>query len=56
MLSVKRISEKFDFHQNTVRAWVTRDGLRCVRHGPGGKIFIREDDVKVFIKEWYEEE
>lgn len=56
MLSVKRISERYDFHPNTVRAWVTRDGLRHVRRGPGGKIFIRQDDVEAFIKEWYEEE
>ena len=55
MLSVKRISEKYGFHPNTVRAWVTRDGLRHVRHGRGGKIFIRQDDVEAFIKEWYEE-
>ena len=55
MLSVKRISERYDFHPNTVRAWVTRDGLRHVRHGRGGKIFIRQDDVEAFIKEWYEE-
>jgi len=56
MFSVKHISKKYDFHLNTVRAWVTRDGLRCVRHGPGGKIFIREDDVEDFIKKWYKEE
>jgi hypothetical protein len=56
MLSVKRISEKYGFHPNTVRSWVTRDGLRHVRHGPGAKIFIRQDDVEAFIKEWYETE
>jgi len=56
MLSVKRISEKYDFHPNTVRAWVTRDGLRHVRHGRGGKIFVRQDDVERFIRQWYEEE
>jgi len=54
MLSVKRISEKYGFHPNTVRSWVTRDGLRHKRHGPGGKIFVRQDDVEVFMKEWYE--
>jgi len=56
MLSVQLISEKYDFHPNTVRAWVTRDGLRHVRHGPGGKIFIRQDDVERFIKYWYPED
>jgi len=55
MLSVKRISEKYGFHPNTVRNWVNRDGLRHVKHGPGGKIFIRQDYVEAFIKEWYEE-
>ncbi len=55
MLSVRAISKKYDFHPNTVRAWVTRDGLKHVRHGRGGKIFIRQDDVEAFIKEWYEE-
>ena len=55
MLSVKRISEKYNFHPNTIRSWVTRDGLRHVRHGPGAKIFIRQDDVEAFLKEWYEE-
>ena len=56
MLSVKSISERYDFHPNTVRAWVTRDRLRHIRYGPGGKIFIRQDDVERFIKFWYEED
>jgi len=55
MLSVKRISEKYGFHANTVYAWVTRDRLRHVRHGPGRKIFIRQDDVEAFIQQWYED-
>jgi len=55
MLSVKHISQKYRFHPNTVYAWVTRDGLRHVRHGPGGKIFIRQDDLERFIQQWYEE-
>jgi len=56
LLSVKSISEKYNFHPNTVRSWVTRDGLRHIRYGPGGKIFIREDDVERFIKFWYPED
>jgi len=56
MLSVKLISERYDFHPNTIRAWVTRDGLRHTRHGPGGKIFVRQDDVERFIKFWYSED
>jgi DNA-binding transcriptional MerR regulator len=55
MLSVRAISEKYDFHPNTIRAWVNRDGLRHVKHGRGGKIFIRQDDVERFIRQWYEE-
>ena len=55
MLSVKRISDRYGFHPHTVRSWVTRDRLKHVRHGPGGKIFIRQDYVEAFIKEWYEE-
>ena len=54
MLSVTRISKKYGFHPNTVRSWVTRDGLKAVRHGPGRKIFIKQDDVEAFIKRWYE--
>jgi len=53
LLSVESISAKYDFHPNTVRAWVIRDGLRHIRHGPGRKIFIRQDDVERFIKFWY---
>ena len=56
LLSVESISAKYDFHPNTVRAWVTRDGLRHIRHGPGRKIFIRQDDVEQFIKFWYPED
>ena len=56
LLSVESMSAKYDFHPNTIRAWVTRDHLRHVRHGPGGKIFIREDDVERFIKFWYPED
>jgi len=55
MLSVKQIHKKYDFHPNTIRAWVNRDGLRHVRHGPGGKIFIRQDYVEKWVKQWYEE-
>ena len=55
MLSVDQISKKYDFHPHTIRSWVNRDSLRADRHGPGRKIFIRQDDVEAFIKEWYEE-
>ena len=55
MLSVNQISKKYDFHPHTIRAWVRRDGLHAEKHGPGGKIFIRQDDVEAFIQEWYEE-
>jgi uncharacterized protein YjcR len=56
MLSVSAISKKYDFHPNTVRSWVSRDGLRHVRHGKGNKIFIRKSDVERFIGTWYEED
>ena len=55
LLSVKSISERYGFHPNTIRAWVTRDGIRHIRYGPGAKIFIRQDDVERFIKFWYPE-
>ena len=54
-LSVKEISERYNFHPNTVRAWANRDGLRHVRRGPGGKLYIREGHVRRFIRTWYEE-
>ena len=54
MLSVRLISQRYGFHPHTVRAWVNRDGLKAVKHGPGGKMFIRQDDVEEFIKGWYE--
>lgn len=54
MLSVKRISDKYGFHPNTVRSWVNRDGLKAVKHGPGNKLFIRQDDVEDFINTWYD--
>ena len=54
-LSVNEISKRYRFHPNTVRAWVSRDGLKHVRRGPGGKIYIREGHVERFIRNWYEE-
>lgn len=54
LYSVKDISEKYDFHPNTIRAWVHRDGLRCYRKGRGGRILIREDDLLAFLAKWYE--
>jgi len=54
LYSVAEISKKFDFHPNTVRLWVHRDGLRHYRKGPGRKILIREDDLNQFFDEFYE--
>jgi len=54
MLSVKRVAEKYGFSIHTVYNWVHRDGLKHVKHGPGGKIIIRQYDVEAFIKKWYE--
>jgi len=56
MLSVESISAQYGFHPNTIYKWVARDGLRCVRQGPGKKIFIRQDYVDRFIKLWYPED
>lgn len=53
MLSVERISELYDFHPNTIRSWVKQDGLRHTKQGPGGKIYIRKEDVERYIKLWY---
>lgn len=52
--SVEEIGELYDFHPNTVRSWIRRDGLRHYRKGPGGKILIREDDLNRFFDEFYE--
>jgi len=52
--SIEEISEQFDFHPNTVRSWVHRDGLRHYKKGPGGKILIREDDLNEFFDKYYE--
>ena len=54
MLSVQEISSLHGFHPNTIRAWVSRDGLRCYRKGRGGKVLIREDDLSEFLAKWYE--
>jgi len=53
MLSVKAIAQRYGFHENTVRRWVTEDELRCIRYGPGNKIFIAEGDVDDFIQKYY---
>jgi len=53
MLSVKLVAKEYGFHQNTVRRWVTQDGLKCIRYGPGNKIYIAEKDVEKFIKRYY---
>ena len=53
MLSVERISQLYGFHPNTVRSWVNIDGLRHIRRGAGGKIYIRQEDVERHLKLWY---
>ena len=53
MFSVREISRKYGFHENTVRRWVTKDGLQSIRYGPGNKIHIAEDEVSNFIKKYY---
>lgn len=54
LLSVDAISKKYKFHPNTIRTWVNKDDLRHIRRGPGRKIYIRQDDVEQFVREWYE--
>jgi len=53
MLPVREIARRHGFHENTVRRWVVDDGLKCVKCGPGGKIFIAEKDVVKFIRKYY---
>ena len=53
MLSVREIARRYGFHENTVRCWVTEDGLKCVRYGPGNKIFIAEKDAYKFVRRHY---
>ncbi len=53
MLSVREIARRYGFHENTVRRWVTEDGLQSIRYGPGNKIYIAEEEVENFIKEYY---
>ena len=54
LLSVAKISKLYNYHPNTIRAWVHRDELPCIKHGVGGKIFIRKDRLIAFLKQWYE--
>jgi len=53
MLSVREIAKQYHFHENTIRSWVSWDGIKCIRYGPGNKIFIAEKDVQKFIKKFY---
>ena len=53
MMSINRVAEKYGFSLHTVYNWVNRDGLKHVRHGPGGKIVIKQSDVEAFIDRWY---
>ena len=52
--SIGAIADFYGFHRNTVRAWVHRDGLRHFRRGNKGDIYIREDDLKEFLREYYD--
>ena len=54
LLSVEDVARVYDFHPNTIRAWVNEDNLRHYRQGRGGKIYIREDDVRDFIVRNYD--
>jgi excisionase family DNA binding protein len=54
LLSVEEVALQNHFHPNTVRAWVNQDNLRHYRKGRGGKIYIREDDVRDFIARNYD--
>jgi excisionase family DNA binding protein len=54
LLSVREISELYDFHPNTVRSWIHKNDLRYYRKGPGGRILIREDDLNRFFDQFYE--
>ena len=54
LFTVNEISELYDFHPNTVRSWIHRDGLRYYRKGPGRRILIREDDLMKFFDQFYE--
>ena len=53
LLSVGDVARQYDFHPNTIRAWVNEDGLRHYRKGRGGKIYLREDDVQDYIARNY---
>ena len=53
MLSVREVARRYGFHENTVRRWVTEDGLKSIRYGPGNKIYIAEKDVEKFFKKYY---
>jgi len=53
LLSVREVARRYGFHENTVRRWVSEDGLRSVRYGPGNKIYIAERDVDRFIHRYY---
>ena len=53
LYSVKEISQLYEFHPNTIRLWIRRDGLRHYRKGRGGKIYVRDDDLKDFFAKFY---
>ena len=53
MLSIREIARLYEFHPNTVRRWISEDGLKHVRYGPGGKIFVAQSAVENFIRQYY---
>ena len=53
MLSVREIARRYGFHENTIRRWVTEDGLKSIRYGPGNKIYIAEKDADNFYRKYY---
>jgi excisionase family DNA binding protein len=54
LLSVNEVARRYKFHPNTIRRWISEDGLKSLRYGPGSKIFVAEKDVEEFIKKFYE--
>jgi hypothetical protein len=54
MLSIKRISDLYGFHPQTIYRWLAKHDLEAEKHGRGGKLFIRKDYLEDFIRTWYE--
>ena len=54
LLSVEEVARRYQFHPNTIRSWVREDNLRHYHKGRGGKIYLREDNVRDFIAQNYD--